>query len=100
MYRRLPRSGLVQSPLFCAQHNGLILERAEEVIAVLEKAGAKGSPAPVVPVRTGPPSIARAAAGLLQSSVDSFFAKSNCGAWHHQPVAAMAVKAAREAGVG
>ena len=74
--------------------------KREEVIAVLEKAGAKGSPAPVVPVRTGPPSIARAAAGLLQSSVDSFFAKSNCGAWHHQPVAAMAVKAAREAGVG
>jgi len=76
---------------------------SRDVIAVLEKAGAKGSTAPVAPVRSGPPLIARAAAEksvrLLQSSVDSFFAKSNCVACHHQPLAAMAVKAAREAGL-
>jgi len=76
---------------------------SKDVIAMLEKAGAKGSPIPAAPVRAGVPLSARAAAeksvGLLQDSVDSFFAKSNCVACHHQPLAALAVKSAREAGL-
>ncbi|MBI2686135.1 MAG: ankyrin repeat domain-containing protein [Acidobacteria bacterium] len=77
---------------------------SKEVIAELEKAGAKGSPVPAVPSRAGTPAAsAKAAAeksvGLLQSAADSFFAKSNCVACHHQPMAALAVKAARQAGV-
>ena len=76
---------------------------SNEVIAALEKAGAKGSPVPAAPARSATPLTARAAAeksvGLLQKSVDSFFAKSNCVACHHQPLAAVAVKAAREAGL-
>ena len=76
---------------------------SNEVIAALEKAGAKGNPVPAAPARSATPLTARAAAeksvGLLQKSVDSFFAKSNCVACHHQPLAAVAVKAAREAGL-
>jgi len=76
---------------------------SKDVIAALEKAGSKGNPIPAVPSRTAAPLTARAAAeksvGLLQTSVDSFFAKSNCVACHHQPMAALAVKAARESGL-
>lgn len=75
----------------------------KQTIAVLEKAGAKGSPVPVVPVRMEKPLTARAAAeksvGVVQKGAESFFAKSNCVACHHQPMAAMTVKAAREAGL-
>ncbi len=75
-----------------------------EVVSVLEKAGGKGAAMAAAPERKQAPLPARAAAeksvGLLQSSVDTFFAKSNCVACHHQPMAALAVKAAREAGMG
>lgn len=74
---------------------------ARDVIALLEKAGSKGSPIPAAPVRATPPLAPHAAAGksvsLLQTNADSFFAKSNCVACHHQPMAALAVDAARKA---
>jgi ankyrin repeat protein len=76
---------------------------SRDVLAALEKAGAKGSPLPPAPVRQSPPLAPRAAAekslGLLQKAADSFFAASNCVACHHQPMAALAVSAARQAGI-
>lgn len=77
---------------------------SREVISILERAGAKGRVLPAMPVRTGHPEAdARRAAEksvrLLQDGADSFFAKSNCVACHHQPMAAAAVRVARDAGV-
>jgi Prenyltransferase and squalene oxidase repeat/Ankyrin repeat len=75
------------------------------VIAALKKAGAKTGAA-YIPPDAFKPAEGRdvrqalcASLGLLQRSSTEFFKKSGCVGCHHQPMAAMAVRAARRAGL-
>jgi ankyrin repeat protein len=74
------------------------------VVALLEKAGARGSTMDAAPVRKAAPlSDPKAAAALsvklLQTNAQTFFKMSGCVGCHHQPMMTMAVKAARKGGV-
>jgi ankyrin repeat protein len=75
-----------------------------DVLKVLEKAGATGHAAPPLPEgrpRTlrDPKAAAAVSAGLLQRGSAEFFKESGCIGCHHQPMMAMAVKAARDGGI-
>ena len=74
------------------------------MLALLEKAGAKGSDIEAPPARkTAPMNDPKAAVALsmklLQASANTFFKNSGCVGCHHQPMMTMAVKAARDGGV-
>jgi ankyrin repeat protein len=74
------------------------------VVALLEKAGAKYRPSPLAPERRSaslrdPKAAAAKSVSLLQRVSLQFFKESGCVGCHHQPAMALAVKAAREAGV-
>jgi ankyrin repeat protein len=75
------------------------------VIDVLKSSGARIGRAPVLPPRpesTGPRDVREAlghSIALLQRSSTEYFKKSGCVGCHHQPLTAMAVTAARRAGV-
>ncbi len=73
------------------------------LIAALEKAGAQGSPFTPPEARKGAPPDARAAlersVPLLQKTAAEFFRMSGCAGCHHQNMIAVAVGAARRAGV-
>jgi ankyrin repeat protein len=75
------------------------------VIAALQEAGAKeGLPysAPPGPSRITPPAATKAvekSVALLQRSSTEYFKQCGCVGCHHQPMTAMAVRAARSAGI-
>ena len=74
------------------------------IVTLLQKAGAKSNPVPPAPARRTPPvadpkAAAAKSVGLLQRVSGEFFKESGCVGCHHQPMMAMAVKAARESGV-
>jgi len=75
-----------------------------EVIGLLQKAGAEAAPnAETAGAEPLPAADAKAAivksVGLLQHSTNQFFTESGCVGCHHQNFTAMAVRAARSAGV-
>jgi hypothetical protein len=76
-----------------------------EVIAALRTKGAKTGLAYSAPARQGAPNQGDVAArleksvALLQHSSTIFFTKSGCVGCHHQPMTALAVRAARDAGL-
>jgi ankyrin repeat protein len=74
------------------------------IVTLLEKAGAKSNPVPAVPVRRtaaepDPKAAVAKSVALLQRVSAEFFKESGCVGCHHQPMMAMAVKAARDSGV-
>ena len=74
------------------------------VIAALEKAGAKPSAIEPAPKRKSAPlddpkAAAALSVKLIESSAQTFFKNSGCVGCHHQPMATMAMRAARAGGV-
>jgi ankyrin repeat protein len=69
-----------------------------KMIALLEKHGAKGNPAPASRLEARPAGLGRSVE-LLQAGSRQFFRKSGCMGCHHQPMAANAVAAARSFGI-
>ena len=74
------------------------------MIALLEKAGAKGSAMEAAPVRKAAPmgdpkAAASLSMKLLQVNSQTFFKASGCVGCHHQPMMMMAVKAAIDGAV-